>query len=64
LFNDRSRQNKLRDETYKNATSASLKTAKVENSLNDKISFSVLLWFSEIRFDPNVPDLGDLQLLV
>jgi hypothetical protein len=26
-------QNKSRDETYKNATSACLKTAKVENSL-------------------------------
>jgi hypothetical protein len=37
--------------------------------LNDNISVSVLLWFhvtkkiaeyfSEIRFDPNIPDLGD-----
>jgi hypothetical protein len=33
LFYDSSRQNKSRDETYKNATSAFLKTAKVENSL-------------------------------
>jgi hypothetical protein len=32
LFNDRNRQNKSHDETYKNATSAFLKTAKVENS--------------------------------
>jgi hypothetical protein len=39
--------------------------------LNDKISFSVLLWFnvtkktayeSEIRFDPSIPDLGGLAI--
>jgi hypothetical protein len=39
--------------------------------LNDIISFSVLLWFpvikiaayeSEIRFNPNIPDLGDLAI--
>jgi hypothetical protein len=40
--------------------------------LNDKISFTVLIWFpvtkkiaayeSEIRFDPSIPDHGDLAI--
>jgi hypothetical protein len=38
--------------------------------LNNKISLSVLLWFpvtknvaaSQIRFDPNISDLGDLAI--
>jgi hypothetical protein len=40
--------------------------------LNEKISFSVLLWFpvpkkiaayeSEIRFDPSIPNFGDLGI--
>jgi hypothetical protein len=48
LFYDRSRQNKSRDETYKNATSAYLKTAKIENFLISCI-FSVKVYMKHLK---------------